>query len=71
MLHFLPTWYHKSLFFESGDMRMQSGKFIDFLNVCKCGMLCVNFHSVAVYNSSVMEFWPLPLEQRITLFSIA
>ena len=31
-------------------------------------MLCVNFHSVTVYNSAVMEFWPLPLEQRIKLF---
>ena len=32
-------------------------------------MFCVNFHSVAVYNSAVMEFWPLSLEQRIKLFS--
>ena len=31
-------------------------------------MLCVNFHSMAVYNSAVMEFWPLSLEQRIKLF---
>ena len=34
---------------------MQSGKFIDFLEVCKCGMLCVNFFSVAVYRSADME----------------
>ena len=46
---------------------MQSGKFIQFFKVCKCGMLCVNFHPVAVYNSAVIEFWPLPLKQRIKL----
>ena len=46
---------------------MQSKKVIHFLKVCTCGMLCVNFQSVAV-NSAVMEFWPLPLEQRIKLF---
>ena len=47
---------------------MQSGKLIDFLKVRKCGMLCVNFRSVAEYNSAVIEFWPLPLEQRINIF---
>ena len=50
---------------------MQSEKLTDFLKVCKCGMLCVNFHSVAVYNSAVMGFWPLQLEQRIKLVLIA
>ena len=49
---------------------MQSGKSIDFVNVCKCGMLCVNFHFVAVFNSAVMEVWPLPLGQRMKLFLI-
>ena len=44
---------------------IRSAKFLDFLKVCKCGMLYVNFHFVAVYNSAVMEFWPFPLEQRI------
>ena len=33
-------------------------------------MLCVNFYSVAVYNSTVMEFWPLLLKQRIKLVLI-
>ena len=47
---------------------MQSGKLIDFLKVCKCGMLCVNFLSVAVYKSATMEFWPLLLEERIKRF---
>ena len=37
-------------------------KLIKFLEVCKCGILC------AVYYSTVMEFWPLPLKQRIDLF---
>ena len=27
-------------------------------------MLCVNFYFMAAYNSVVIEFWPLPLEQR-------
>ena len=45
-------------------------KFIDFLNVRKCDMLCVNFQSVAVYDSAVMQFWTLPLEQRTKLFLI-
>ena len=43
-------------------------KLIEFFKTCKCGMLCVNFHSVTVYNSAVMEFCPLPFEQRIKLF---
>ena len=49
---------------------MQLEKLIDFCKVCKCGMLCADFHSVAVYESAVMEFWPLPLEERIKLFLI-
>ena len=32
-------------------------------------MLSVNFRSVAVCNSAVMEFWPLPFEQGIKRFS--
>ena len=36
---------------------MQSGEFIDFLKVCNSGMLCMNFLSIAVYNSTVMEFF--------------
>ena len=47
---------------------MPSEKFIDFLKVCKCGKVYVNFHSVAAYVSVVMEFWKLTLEQRIKLF---
>ena len=47
---------------------MQSGKLLDFLNLCQCGMFSLNFLSVAVYNSAVLEFWPLLLEQRIKLF---
>ena len=46
----------------------QSEKLMDFLKVRKCGMLCVNFRSVAANNSSVMEFWPLSIEQRTKLF---
>ena len=46
---------------------MQSEKFIDFLEVCKCGMFCVNFYFVAVFGCTVKEFLPLPLEQRIKL----
>ena len=41
------------------------------LKVCKCGMMHLNFYSVTVYNSAVIEFWPLPLEQRIKLFLIS
>ena len=47
---------------------MQLRKIIDVLKVSKCVMLFVNFHCVAVYNSAVMEFWPLPFEYRIKLF---
>ena len=47
---------------------MQSGKFIDFSKVCKCGMLCLNVRSVAVYNSAVVEFWPFLLKQRMKLY---
>ena len=47
---------------------MQSGKLIDFLKVCRCGILCVNFVFLAVYDSAAMEFGPLPVEQRINLF---
>ena len=49
---------------------MQSGNFTELSKVCKCGILCVKFLSVAVYNSAVMEFWPLHHEQRIKLFLI-
>ena len=41
---------------------------MDFLKVCKCGRLYVNFLSATVYHSAIMEFWPLQLEQRIKLF---
>ena len=34
-------------------------------------MLCVNFYFVALYNSAVMEFRPLPLEQRIKLLNVS
>ena len=47
---------------------MESRKLIDFLKVYECGRLCVNFLSVAVYNSAVMGFWPLPFKQRKNLF---
>ena len=30
---------------------MPSEKFIDFLEACKCGMLCVDFYFVAMYRS--------------------
>ena len=49
------------------QLQVHSKNVMDFFYVCKCGMLCVNFYSFAVYNSAVMEFWPLSLEQRITL----
>ena len=36
---------------------MQSEKIIDcFKSLQECGLLCVNFHSVTLYNSAVMEF---------------
>ena len=41
---------------------------MDFFEVCKCGMLCASFYFLTGYDSAVMEFWPLPFEQRITLF---
>ena len=31
---------------------MQSEKIIDSFEVCKCGMLCVIFHSVAVMDTN-------------------
>ena len=43
---------------------MQSEKVVDCFEVCKCGMLCVNFYLVAVYHSAVTEFWPFPLEKE-------
>ena len=46
---------------------MQSGKIIDSFEVCKWGMLCLNFYSVTVYDSAVMEFCPFLLKQRIKL----
>ena len=49
---------------------MQLEKITDFFEVCKCGMLCVNFNSVTVYNYSIVKFWPLPLKQRIELILI-
>ena len=39
---------------------MESRKLIDFLKVYECGRLCVNFLSVAVYDSAAMEFWATP-----------
>ena len=50
---------------------MQSGKFIDFSKFCKCDMLWATFYFVAVYNSAVIEFWSLLLEQRIKLVLIS
>ena len=47
------------------------GEIRRFLKGSQVWHVCVNFHSVAVYNSAVMEFWPLPLEQRIKLFLIS
>ena len=44
---------------------MQSGKFIDLFEVCKCGMLCVNYYSIIAYNYEAMQFWPLLLQQRL------
>ena len=70
-LRFLPTCYYKTAFSATGGRCNQENSqiFIKFLKVCKCGMPCVNFRSVEVYNSAVMEFWPIPLEQRIKLLN--
>ena len=44
---------------------------MDFSEACKCGKVYVNFYFVAVYNSAVMEFWPLLLEQQTKLVLIS
>ena len=46
-------------------MPTQSGKFKDFLKDCKCSMLCVNCHSLQLWNLSHF------LQQRIQLILIS
>ena len=45
-------------------------KMFDFSEVCLCGKLRVNFHSVAVKDKSCTYLWPnlnFPLKQQIIL----
>ena len=41
---------------------MQSRKFIDSFEVCKCGIICVNFYRVAV---CILQLWNLATPARI------
>ena len=57
----LLTCKYKASFFVTGGPCNQEKSLI-FIEVCKCRMLFVNFYSVTVFNSAVMEFWLLLLK---------
>ena len=62
---FLATCYYKTPFSQLEAQAVKTNHWL--FEVCKYVMLFVSFYSIAVYNSAVMEFWPLSLEQRIKL----
>ena len=63
LLCFLSTCYYKTSFFVTGHHAIRKTQYLKFTSVA----CCVNFYSVALYNSAVMEFWPFTLELRIKL----